>query len=227
MSVSTHIPRQSLHDAITPNLRGMILDGHLKPGDKIAERALCERFGVSRTPLREALKVLAAEGLVELLPQKGAIVAQISKEDITELFPIMASLESLAGELACKYATRADIAHVQTLHDQMLKAYRAKHEGHYLRLNRLIHEAIFDIAGNETLAGMYRQILTRIHSYRFVVRKSEASWKNAVEEHEQIMEALAARDKRRLPRLLRNHILGTTTEIAEESLARAQDKMAN
>jgi DNA-binding GntR family transcriptional regulator len=222
MSATTQIPRQSLHDALTPSLRGMILDGGLKPGDKIAERDLCERFGVSRTPLREALKVLAAEGLVELLPQRGAIVAEISEEDIREVFPIMAALEALAGELACERATVADIAHVRGLHDQMMKAYRAGREGTYLRLNRLIHEAIFAIAGNETLAAMYQQILTRIHSYRFIVRKSEKRWKNAVEDHEQIIEALAARDKRRLSRLLRKHITGTTADIAKETLARAQ-----
>jgi DNA-binding GntR family transcriptional regulator len=224
MSEPTQIPRQNLHDALTPGLRGMILDGNLKPGDKIAERQLCERFGVSRTPLREALKVLAAEGLVELLPQRGAIVAQISEDDIRELFPIMAALESLAGELACECATDADIARVQALHAQMIKAYRSGHEGHYLRLNRRIHEAIFDIAGNETLANMYQQILTRMHSHRFIVRKSEANWKNAVDDHEEIIEALAARDKRRLPRLLRKHVLGTTADIAKEFLVRSAAK---
>jgi DNA-binding GntR family transcriptional regulator len=222
MALPTQIPRQSLHDALTPGLRGLILDGELKPGDKIPERQLCERFGVSRTPLREALKVLAAEGLIELLPQRGAIVAEISEDEITELFPIMAALEALAGELACEHATDADIARVEALHVQMMKAYRAGHESSYLKLNRLVHEAFFAIAGNETLATMYQHILTRIHSYRFIVRKSEVNWKNAVSDHEQIIEALAARDKRRLPRLLRKHIMGTTADIAKESLENAQ-----
>ncbi|PTQ13034.1 GntR family transcriptional regulator [Sphingomonas oleivorans] len=224
MPEATQIPRQSLHDALTPSLRGMILGGELKPGAKIPERQLCERFGVSRTPLREALKVLAAEGLIELLPQRGAIVAQISAEDIEELFPIMAALEALAGELACERATDADIARIRALHDQMMESYRIDDEDNYLRLNRLVHEAIFDIARNDTLAAMYQQILMRIHAHRFIVRKSEANWKSAVEEHEQIMEALAARDKRRLSRLLRKHVTGTTARIARESVERAEAK---
>ncbi len=102
----------------------------------------------------------------------------------------------------------------------MMKAYRAGHEGAYLRLNRLIHEAFFELAGNAMLAALYQTLLTRIHSYRFIVRKSEASWKRAVDEHEEIIEALAARDKRRLARLLRKHVTGTTVGIAKESLAR-------
>ncbi|ACB95827.1 GntR family transcriptional regulator [Beijerinckia indica] len=222
MAEPTPIFRQSLHDVLTPSLRQLILGGELKPGEKIPERQLCERFGVSRTPLREALKVLAAEGLIELLPQRGAIVAQISPEDIEELFPIMAALEALAGELACERATDADIAQVRALHGQMMESYRNGDEDDYLRLNRRIHQTIFDIAHNETLAAMYQQILTRMHSHRFIVRKSEANWKSAVEEHEKIMEALAARDKRRLPSLLRKHVTGTTVRIATESVERTR-----
>jgi DNA-binding GntR family transcriptional regulator len=220
MTGSTQILRKTLHDALTPGLREMIRDGNLKPGDKISEPRLCEYFGVSRTPLREALKVLAAEGLIELLPRRGAVVAQISAEDIEELFPIMAALEALAGELACERVTDADISRVQALHDQMMECYRIGDEDTYLILNRQIHEAIFDIARNDTLAAMYQQILTRMHSHRFIVRKSETNWKSAVDDHKHIMEALAARDKRRLPQLLRKHVTGTTAHIAHEYLAR-------
>lgn len=220
MTESTQIPRKSLHDALTPGLRELIRDGNLKPGDKISEPRLCEHFGVSRTPLREALKVLAAEGLIELLPRRGAVVAQISADDIKELFPIMAALEGLAGELACERMTDADIDRVRGLHDKMMESYRVGDEDGYLVLNRRIHEAIFDIARNDTLGSMYQQILARMHSHRFIVRKSEASWKNAVEDHQRIMEALASRDKRQLPQLLRKHVTGTTANIAHEYLAR-------
>jgi DNA-binding GntR family transcriptional regulator len=224
MIESTQIPRTSLHDALTPGLRGLIRDGNLKPGDKISEPQLCEHFGVSRTPLREALKVLAAEGLIELLPRRGAVVAQISADDIRELFPIMATLEGLAGELACERMTDADVERVRALHDQMMEAYRVGNESGYLVLNRRIHEAIFAIARNDTLAAMYQQILARMHSHRFIVRKSETNWKHAVEDHERIMDALAARDKNRLPRLLRQHVTGTTADIAHEYLARLAER---
>jgi DNA-binding GntR family transcriptional regulator len=226
MAEPTQIPRPSLHDALVTKLRAMILDRELKPGDKISEAALCERFGVSRTPLREALKVLAAEGIIELLPHRGATIARISEDEVDELFPIMAALEGLAGELACERASDADIARVRKLHEAMIKAWRASDEVQYLRFNRAIHEAMFEIARNDALKAMYQQMLTRIHSSRFVVRKSEANWQNAVQEHEEIMSALAARDKRRLPRLLRRHVTGTTVSIAKEALAEAEETQA-
>jgi len=216
---STLIPRQNLHDTLTQNLRALIQQGELKPGEKIPERLLCERFGVSRTPLREALKVLAAEGLVELLLQRGAIVAQLTPEDIEELFPIMAALEALAGELACDRASDTDIAHMRKLYNEMIASYRSGDETTYLRLNRAIHEEFFTVARNDTLAAMYQQILTRIHSHRFIVRKSQANWESAVKEHEQIMEAFEQRDKSRLARLLRKHVTGTTVRIAKETLS--------
>ena len=101
MSETTIIPRRSLHDELATQMRDLLTRGELKAGDKISEQALCQRFGVSRTPLREALKVLANEGLVILLPNRGASVARISPEEIDELFPIMGALEALAGEAAC------------------------------------------------------------------------------------------------------------------------------
>ena len=202
-------------------LRRMITAGELRPGQKIPEQALCERFGVSRTPLREALKVLAAEGILQLLPRRGAVVARLTQDEIDELFPVMAALEGLAGELAARRATDAQIAEAEALHQRMMAQYRKGDEPAYLRANRAIHEAIFEMAGNATLRLLYQQILTRIHSCRFVVRKSAENWRRAVEEHEQIMAALAARDPRRLGSLLRRHVTGTTASIAREAVARS------
>src|ERR1700738_2048711 len=96
------ISRISLHDETVSRLRAMILEGELLPGSRIAERELCDRFGISRTPLREALKVLAAEGLVELLPHRGARVSRLSDHELRDAFEIVSALEALAGELACR-----------------------------------------------------------------------------------------------------------------------------
>jgi DNA-binding GntR family transcriptional regulator len=182
---------------------------------------LCERFGVSRTPLREALKVLAAEGSLQLMPRRGAAVPRITPEEIEEVFPVMAVLEGLAGELACKLATDEQIAQVQALHEQMMQHYRNNDEPAYLSANRAIHEAIFELAGNATLTSLYQQLLTRIRSFRFTARKRPAHWKSAIEEHQRMMEALAKRDGRQLSRLLAKHVLGTTVNIAKASLEKA------
>lgn len=221
MAASPHlVMRQSLHETLVAPLREMILNGELRPGDKVPEEELCARFGVSRTPIREALKVLAAEGVLQILPHRGAIVAQITKAQIDELFPIMAALERLAGGLACARASDREIARIRRLHDAMMAHYRAGNEPAYLQHNRLIHEAIFDLAGNDTLSAFFQQILIRINACRFILRKNAKHWRKAMAEHEEIIKALEARDGQRLAELLDAHVSVTTAEIARAGIAR-------
>ncbi len=218
MSDSAVIVRRSLHGALVPLVRDLILGGELQPGDKIAEQALCARFGVSRTPLREALKVLAAEGLLTLTPNRGAMVARLSDGEIDALFPIMGALEALAGELACARVTDAKLAELKAMHEAMVAHYRAGQSAPYLNLNRAFHEALFEIAGNAPLTQLYQSMMVRIHAIRFVARKSPARWLEAVEDHERMMEALIARDGTALGTVLREH-LRHKAEMVHESLA--------
>jgi DNA-binding GntR family transcriptional regulator len=218
MPSPTALPRLNLHDMLVASVRELIARGEMRPGDKISEQALCKRFDVSRTPLREALKVLAAEGIVQLRPRQSPIVARISGQEIEELFPIMAALEELAGQLLCKRITDAEIGELRAIHDRMVEEYQREDEPAYLASNRLFHQSLFAMAGNPTLEIFYNQILARTRAFRFVVRKSEANWKLAVEDHVKIIEAIESRDARRLPRLLRQHVLGVTVQIARATL---------
>jgi DNA-binding GntR family transcriptional regulator len=222
MADTAIIPRKSLSGEIVALVRDMIIDGELRPGDKVPEQALCTRFGVSRTPLREALKVLAAEGLLQLSPNRGAAVARITRDEIDELFPIMGALEALAGEIACARIDDAGIARIRALHDAMLGAYRRGEAGPYAKLNRAIHEALFEAAGNATLAALYENLMVRIHSVRFHARKSPARWREAVDDHVAIMAALEARDGPALARILRLH-LRHKAELVAESLDEGDD----
>jgi DNA-binding GntR family transcriptional regulator len=219
MTLPTAPFRYNLHEVLVSTIREMVVAGELRPGDKIPERELCLRFEVSRTPLREALKVLAAEGVLQLLPRRGAIVAPVSVEEIDELFPIMGALEALAGELICKHASDAEIKRLQELHDHMMRAYRGGEEPEYLQANRKFHETLVASSGNATLHSTYMQVLLRTRAFRFVARKSPENWQAAVADHEKIMDALAARDGNRLSRLLRRHVMGVTVKIAREALA--------
>ena len=219
MTSSTALLRYNLHDALVAGIREMVVAGALRPGDKVPEQELCQRFGVSRTPLREALKVLAAEGMLQLLPRRGAIVARVSPEEIDELFPVMGALEALAGELVCRRASAAEIAELQAIHDRMMAAYAAGDEPTYLDANRRFHETLVAFAGNATLQTTYMQILLRTRAFRFVARKSAENWRAAVSDHRQIMEALSARSAARLSRLLRRHVMGVTVKIARDALA--------
>ena len=218
MSDQQHIIRRSLHDEIVVRLRDLIMDGELKAGDKINEAELCLRFGVSRTPLREALKALAAEGLVVLSPNRGAAVARITEADIDELFPVLGALEALAGELACAKITDAEIAALRRDHDRMVKHYSRGEWAGYIKLNRVIHETIFAVASNRSLTTLYHQVMVRTHSVRFVARKSAARWREAVDDHEKIIAAVEKRDGRALARVLTLH-LQHKADMVREAMA--------
>jgi DNA-binding GntR family transcriptional regulator len=200
------IARRSLHDELVPLLRDLISDGELRHGAKVPEAQLCARFGVSRTPLREALKVLAAEGLVCLTPNRGATVARITTEEIEQLFPIMGVLEALAGELCCGRLGSASLERIERMHAEMIIHYRAGSWTSYFKLNRAIHEMIFEIAANPALSAMYQHLLVRTHAVRFVARKTETRWREAVEDHEKMMVALRRRDGTALAAILREHL---------------------
>ena len=114
------IERRALHEELADQLRRAIIHGELEPGTRISEKNLCEQFGVSRTPIREALKTLSAEGLVQLSQNRGATVTKLTRRDLEDAFPVMAALEALAGELAARKATPAQIERMQELQSRMV-----------------------------------------------------------------------------------------------------------
>jgi DNA-binding GntR family transcriptional regulator len=209
------IIRRSLHDEILERLRDLIVEGALKPGLKIPETDLCLRFGVSRTPLREALKALAAEGLVTLLPNRGAIVTKTTLEEVDALFPIMGALEALAGTLACARITIGDVAAIRRDHHRMVKCFERRDWIGYSKLNRAIHEAIFTAAANSALSALYQQLLVRTHAVRFVARKSPHRWREAMDDHHKMMLALDKRDGKALARLLTLHLTHKAESVRE------------
>lgn len=207
------IQRKTLHTEIVDHLRDMIVSGELGPGQKLPEKDLCARFDISRTPLREALKALAAEGMIELLPQRGARVVTITDEELQELFPIIASIEALAGELACDLITDTQLAAITAMHQEMIVAYRELRRLDYSRLNRAIHFAIFEAAGNASLLTLYRHLELRIRNIRHTVQQLPGDWKEAVGDHEKILKALTARDRKQLGKVMRQHILNTARTV--------------
>jgi DNA-binding GntR family transcriptional regulator len=212
------ITRRSLTEELVERLRDEIIEGTLRAGERVPEADICARYGVSRTPLRESLKVLAAEGLVTLALNRGATVARISASDIEELFPIIGALEALAGRQAAARAGDRDVDRIEALHRQMVVRYEAEDWVGYSKLNRRIHEAIFEIAGNQALAALYQQLLVRIHAVRFVARKSPQRWSEAIEDHVRMLDALRARDGEALARILEAH-LEHKADSVQEALA--------
>lgn len=205
MSVEAISPRP-LHNEVADRLRELITRGELSPGERLNERVLTERFGISRTPLREAVKILSSEGLVKLLPNRGAIVTTITRADAEDMFQVMAVLEALGGELACQRAPEKDIAEVKELHRKM-RAHHAEGDlADYFEFNQRIHQKIIDCAGNRELTDAYRRISVRIRRARYMANLSKPRWNEAMEEHEQILDALVQRDSERLKALLTTHL---------------------
>jgi DNA-binding GntR family transcriptional regulator len=200
------IARLTLPEAAAERLRTLIIEGELAPGARLNERELSERLGVSRTPLREAFRMLAADGLLVQLPNRGAQVVALSRDDVRHAFEVMASLEGLSGELAAQQVTDGDIDVLRGMQAEM-EAAHARHDlPVYYRVNREIHDRINAIAGNPILTHTFRTLNTRLHALRFRSNLVPAKWDHAVAEHRDMLEALAARDGGRLRDILVGHL---------------------
>lgn len=195
-----------LHLAVAQQLRSLIVEGGIAPGQKLNERELAFRLQVSRTPLREALKLLTAEGLVEHLPNRGATVVQLSADDVAHAFEVMAALEGMSGELACARISDVEIAELQALNYEMRAHHARRDLPAYYRVNAQIHRAINRAARNPVLAQTYDRLNARLQALRFRSNFDAEKWDVAVREHDAMIEALAARDGARLRRILVAHL---------------------
>jgi DNA-binding GntR family transcriptional regulator len=214
----------SLHGEVLARLRDYITEGNLADGARIPERQLCELFGVSRTPLREALKVLASEGVVDLLPNRGARVRTLSAQDIRELFDLMAGLEALAGRLACESITDDETAEVERLHHQMYGFYLRRDMHGYFEANQAIHHEIVAAARNNALSVAYDNYTARIRRIRYganLARKRDR-WGEAMREHEAILDALRRRAGGELSDILFLHLRNKQRAAIEQLTERQQ-----
>lgn len=212
-----------LHKDVVARLRDKLIEGVMPPGSRVPEKDLCAEFGISRTPLREALKVLAAEGYVVLLPNRGARVAKMTRNDLEELFAVCGGMEALAGELACKHATDAEISEIKALHDQMAQYYAARDLAGYYPLNRAIHEAIVRATHNSVLITMYENVSARIRRARFVAPMPPDHWQLAMAEHEAILNALQRRDAAVLSSILKTHLRNKLEQVEKAGFAESDD----
>lgn len=218
----TRVERMRLHDTVVTHLRNLIVEGALAPGMKLNERELCETLGISRTPLREAMKVLAAEGLIEIAPNRGAFVSRMSETEIRESFEVMSGLEAMSGELAALRITPAEIAEIKALHFAMIDC-RAQNDlpGYYSR-NQAIHNKINEASRNSVLRQTYLSINRRLLALRFKSNFQAGKWDSAILDHEEMIKALDARDGPRLAVILRKHLLEKRDAILKDLAGASQ-----
>ncbi|MBA4177861.1 MAG: GntR family transcriptional regulator [Leptothrix sp. (in: Bacteria)] len=200
------LSRAGLHEQAAGRLRTMLVEGRIAPGGKLNERELAEALKVSRTPLREAIKMLASEGLVDLLPNRGAVAVKLAEADVLHSFELLAELEALSGELAAARITDTARDELRAKHYEMMACHARRDLSGYYRLNALIHAGISAAAANPVLDHTYRQVNARVQSLRFRTNQNDAKWQRAMREHGQMMDALDARDGAALRGLLRTHL---------------------
>lgn len=213
------IGRTALAVEITNRLRQMIFEGQLQPGEKINEKLLTEQFGVSRTPLREALKVLANEGLLDLIPHRGAVITRQSAAELSEVFHVLAALEGLAGELAARNASDAALRDITDLTGHLRRSFDQSDRPTYFRINQAIHKAILKAAGNETLLKSHELLAFRVQRARYQANLTPERWQAAIAEHEAITQALCARKANKTGRLMKEHLLTKFASISARTEA--------
>ncbi len=199
--------RQSLHARVTAILRDKITDGVLRPGTPVSERELCEELEVSRTPLREALKVLAAENLVQLFPGRGAIVSHVSVETIGAKFTVLAALEGLAAGLVARHANDRKLDELAALHESMKARLREGDTKSYFAFNQRFHSTIVELSGNTVLVDMQASLAQHVKRARFEAVLQHVDLELASKEHDEIIQALSKRDAERARSLMEQHVL--------------------
>lgn len=216
----------SLHADVLGQLRDFIVEGEFAPGARIPERELCERFGISRTPLREALKVLAAEGLIELLPNRGARIRHFTEKDIRNLFEVIAGLDFVAGRLACARISDQAAAEIERMHLEMYTHYLRRELADYFRLNQKIHQAIVDAANNPILSSHYAKLNAIVRQLRYSANLGSGDrLSDAMREHESMIDALRRRAGDELGLLMFDHMQRKCEAVCSHLAERAGQTM--
>jgi len=209
------IQRRTLHEEVLERLRDMIIEGRLGPGQRIHESALGNQLGVSRTPLREALKSLASEGLVEMQQSKGAVVRRFSVRDLQNILAVTRSLEQLGGRIACAQASDTQIKAIVAMNKSMMEFYARRDRLEYFKLNQAIHSAIVAASGNPVLVEMHGKLQAQIKRLRFIGNEEPMEWAGAVTEHNRMVAALSRRDADALAAEIGRHLDHTLARICE------------
>ena len=206
------ILRRTLHEEVVSRLRDMIIDGTLETGSRINESELGPRLGVSRTPLREALRTLASEGLIELVRSKGAVVRRFGIEDVAQMLESLKAIEGYSARLG---ATRASVAQILAWHEEMGRCYEAQERLAYYKLNQAIHTAIVGLAHNASLAELHELVQGRLKRIRYIGNHAETKWAGAMADHERMAEALRQRDGEALAEALEDHMDNTLMRVRD------------
>jgi DNA-binding GntR family transcriptional regulator len=214
------VVHNSLHDEVADQLRDLIFSGQLAPGAFLDELALAQQLEISRTPLREALKVLTAEGLVRHEPRRGCFVNEVTERDLDEIFPVISLLEGRCAWEAARNASDTDLQALEALHDKLSRHARARRINDYYAANFAIHEAIIALADNRWLAQVIGDLRKIVKLARLQQLHAPGRLEQSLSEHLAVFAALKARDAEGAEAAMRTHL--TRQREALRELARSQ-----
>lgn len=221
MALDEYLP---LRDVVFNTLRDAILKGELEPGERLMEVALAQKLGVSRTPIREAIRKLELEGLVKMTPRKGAEVAQITRKDLSDVLEVRRHLEELAVELSCRKATDTELEELRRCQEEF------KHKIEYDDLTEMavadvaLHDVIYKTTGNNRLIQILNNLREQMYRYRLEYIKDEHKRKVLVDEHQALIEAISARNVEAAKEAIRQHISNQEKTIIENLAAKQSDR---
>ncbi|MCF8143866.1 MAG: GntR family transcriptional regulator [Deltaproteobacteria bacterium] len=197
----------TLHQEIVSRIRKMIQKGILVRGQKVSEKDLCESMGVSRTPVREALRQLTSEGLIQLIPHKGAFVSQPCIEEISDLFEVMGVLEGACARLAVIRMKERDLQKIEALHEVLESHFRNRDHEAYLKTNHIIHAFIQELTGNRVLNDLINGLRQKILLYRQRQLYQPERFDQSIQEHRNLIGAFRTRDSDSAESLMKHHLL--------------------
>lgn len=192
---------------VSKKIEDDIIFGHFLPGTKLDEAELCERYGASRTPIREALKLLAAEGLVEIRPRRGAIVPEVNPMTLCEMFEVMAELEAMCGRLAARRIQEDEKVQLLHLHKRCEEYLESNDSENYYEMNRQFHFQIYSASHNTFLIEQASSLHKRLHPYRRLQLRVNNRMNNSFAEHNEIVQAIIGGDETKAATLLREHVV--------------------
>ena len=207
--------KATYHVRVADMLRDMMMTGKLKEGDKVNENELCSTMGISKTPLREALRVLSVEGLIKLVPNRGAFVTQPTYEEIEEMFDVMSLLEGFCASEACEKMRSQDFTHLEKLHSQLEKHYELRDQEGYIRINNQYHSFLQEMAGNRILNQIINGLRKKILLYRFQSLSAPERFESSIREHRNLLEALRQRDSPRANLLMQAHLKNQLVALSQ------------
>ena len=215
---------KTLHQEVAERVREMIRRGDLVAGQKVDEKVLCESMGVSRTPIRESLRILHSEGLIDLIPHKGAYISTPKIEEIKDMFEVMGMLEGMCARLATKRMGASDLKKIRSLHNELEHHYARQDREMYLEVNNVFHLLVQELSGNKALQDVLKGLRQKILLYRHRQLYQKNRFDQSMREHREILAAFEKRDARLAEISLKHHLKKQCEALVDYYAAEGTDK---